>query len=725
MPQKRKAQKTKAKKKQKESSYFVKKISILKRWLWLLLLFLLIIFIVYIYYLNHQIQSRFSASRWFLPAKVYATNLILYPGMNFSSSQLEQELKFASYRKDKLASTQGSYSKHGNSLLVSVRGFYLASGDYQKSQLIKVFFKQSTVYSIVKQKQSIQLKQLILDPALIAHFGVKSTEDRRVVAQKQLPDLLVKAIIATEDHNFYSHFGIDPIAILRALFVNFRAGKTVQGGSTITQQLVKNYFLSSEKSFKRKINEALMALILEYHYSKQEIITAYINEVYLGQDKQRAIHGFALASEYFFRRNMQQLSLPQIATLVALVKGASYYNPRRHPQRAIKRRNLVLKSMLDEGYISNAKYLQVKKTSLGIRRFISHSRSQFPAFTQAIQKELLQHYSLSELQRNGLSIFTTLKPWVQRKAEKSIQYAVNTLQKKQAKKIELQTAMIISETNNSNIIAIIGDKQANTPYFNRAIDMKRSIGSLVKPAIYLSAFKRGYKQNSFIDDSPIKVKISANNYWYPKNFDHKSHGKVTLSTALSNSLNIASVRLGLTIGLDQVLHTLRLLGVDQELPIYPSVLLGAIAMSPYDINQMYQTIANNGVYQDLTAIQGILDKDNKFVPWVTKERSLRFSKQNIKQLDNILKLVVQQGTAKAINKYLTQMPTQISTKANLVYSLAAKTGTSNKNRDSWFVAYNDQYTATVWLGNDQNKPIKYTGSTGAMFVWSQVMKDFF
>jgi len=273
--------------------------------------------------------------------------------------------------------------------------------------------------------------------------------------------------------------------------------------------------------------------------------------------------------------------------------------------------------------------------------------------------------------------------------------------------------MVISETRNSNIVAIIGDKKAKNSSFNRAIDINRSIGSLVKPAIYLAAFKQGYTQDSLIDDSPIKVKISDNNFWLPKNFDLKTHGHVTLTTALAKSFNIASVRLGLSIGLDKVLHTLRLLGVEQELPIYPSVLLGALSMSPYDINQMYQTIANNGIYKKMTTIQGVLDKNNNPLIIEKSAQSLRFSKQEIDQLDAVLKLVVQQGTAKNLNLYLPNTDT-----------LSAKTGTSNNNRDSWFVAYNDLYLATVWLGNDKNQVIKFTGSTGSLFIWAKVMKGF-
>jgi penicillin-binding protein 1B len=721
MPKKKQTKKIKANKKLHRSLATRRNI---KKWFWFALLFLISIFIAYLFYLNHQIQSRFSASRWFLPAKVYAANLILTPGLMLSLKQLEQELKFSSYRKDKKASTQGSYSQHANSLLISVRGFYLASGSYQKSQLVKVLFTTAAPIKIksitrqnVKKKNVNVVDKLILDPALIAHYGINSTEDRRLLTQKQVPDLLVKALIATEDQHFNFHPGIDPIAILRAFYTNFRAGRTVQGGSTITQQLVKNYFLSSEKSFQRKINEALMALILEYHYSKKEIMTAYINQVFLGQDKQRAIHGFALASEYFFRRSVNQLSLPQIAVLVGLVKGASYYNPRKHPQRAMKRRNLVLKSMLNEGYISKSRYLKASKASLGIRHFVSHSRSRFPAFTQTVKKELLAHFSISELQQNGLKIFTTLKPWIQRKAEKDLKQAVTGLQKKQGSKPLLQTAMIISETKNSNIVALIGDKETGNSNYNRAVDIKRSIGSLVKPAIYLTAFKQGYDNHSKIDDSPIKVKLSDNNFWYPKNFDHKSHGKVSLETALSHSYNIASVRLGLTIGLDNVLQTLRLLGIKQQLPIYPSVLLGALSMSPYTVNQIYQTIANQGTYLGLTTVRGVLDKDNKYIRLAAKVKSLRFSKQVIKMLTQSLQQVVQQGTAKSIKKLL---PGALNLSAS---SISAKTGTTNKNRDSWFVGYNKHYVATVWLGNDQNHPIKYTGSTGALQIWAKVMKD--
>ncbi|MFK5985998.1 MAG: transglycosylase domain-containing protein [Pseudomonadota bacterium] len=723
MPPKSKQKKAKSKKKKRCVAKKTTRFKLLKRYLLLFFLFGLLVFSAYIYYLNFQIQSQFSASRWSLPAKVYADNLILHTGLKLSAAELGRELKFAAYRKDKLASTQGSYSLHGSAnnkyLLISIRSFYLASGLYQKNQLVKVGFKANQISYIKQAKSNRLLKSIILDPALIAHFGVNSSEDRRVLNHKQVPDLLVKAIMATEDQHFNYHFGVDPIAILRALYANFRAGKTVQGGSTITQQLVKNYFLSSTKSLSRKINEALMAIILEYHYSKQEIMTAYINQVFLGQDRQRAIHGFALASEYFFRRPIQQLSLPQIATLVGLVKGASFYNPRKHAQRALKRRNLVLKLMLNEAYISQQKYNLATKSALGISNIVSHSQSRFPAFTQLLKKQLLAFFTSSQLQQNGLQIYSSLKPWVQRKAEKQLKSALLSLQKKQGKRVLLQSAMVIADTKNAAIIALIGDKQANKSNFNRAINSKRNIGSLVKPAIYLSAFKSGYSPRSLISDEPIKVKLADKSFWYPKNFDHQSHGKVSLSKALSSSYNIAAVRLGLTIGLGKVLDTLQLLGINQQLPIYPSVLLGALSLSPFEVNQIYLTLANKGVYQSQSTIKGVLDKNNKRLWDKSDERFLRFSAEKINQLDGILQQVVQQGTAKSISRYLKKSARVI------VASLAAKTGTTNNNRDSWFVAYNKQYVATVWLGNDKNKSIKYTGSTGAMIIWAKVMDELF
>jgi penicillin-binding protein 1B len=370
--------------------------------------------------------------------------------------------------------------------------------------------------------------------------------------------------------------------------------------------------------------------------------------------------------------------------------------------------------MLNEKVITLKQYNKAHKTPLGIRNFVSHSRSRFPVFSQTIKAELLKHFTSKQLSSHGLQIYTTLKPWIQRKAEKQLQKAISSLQTKQGKSIALQTAMIISEAHSSTIIAMMGDKNPKNTTFNRVTEIRRNIGSLVKPAIYLAAFKQGYTVNSLIDDSPIKVKLANGKYWYPKNFDHKSHGKVKLIRALSQSLNIASVRLGLTYGLDNVLQTLHLLGAKEELPIYPSVLLGAVSMSPYQVNQLYQTLANNGIYRSLTGIKGVLDKHNKTLSIEKAEPSLHFSNKNIAQIDQSLHQVVVSGTAKNIKKY------NVKTSA-----LKAKTGTSNKNRDSWFVGYNNDYVATVWLGNDGNKPIKYTGSSGAMLIWAKVMASIF
>ncbi len=717
MAKKVKQKQLKFKKKRKQSGIY----GFIKRFILWFAIFFILAFIACIYYLNHQIQSQFSSSRWSLPAKVYADNLVLKAGLAFSLKDLESELKFLSYRKDKQASTQGSYSQHGylknkKYLLISVRAFYLPSGLQQKAQKINVYFSGNKITRIKNAATKQHLKQFILDPALISHYGLKATEDRRLVTYEQIPELLIKAIIATEDQHFYYHFGIDPVGILRALYYNFRAGKTVQGGSTITQQLVKNYFLSSTKSLTRKINEALMAIILEYHYSKQEIITAYINQVFLGQDRQRAIHGFALASEYFFKRRLKQLSLPQIATLVGLVKGASYYNPRKHKQRAYKRRNLVLSLMLNEDYITPKQHQLAVKSALGIRQFVSHSQSKFPAFTQMLKQQLLESFSYQQLQQNGFKIYTSLKPWVQRKVEKQIYLALSKLQKKQGNKVILQTAMVISDVKNASIIAIIGDKYANKSNFNRALYSKRNIGSLVKPAVYLTALKLGYSAQSILSDAPIKVKLADDSFWYPKNFDHKSHAKVTLTQALVNSYNIATVRLGLTLGLSKVLQSLQLLGVREELPIFPSVLLGALSLPPIEVNQMYQTIANKGVYQKISGIKGILNKDNQPIAYEKSIKSLHFSQRSIAKLDKILQQVITQGTAKLLPRYLKNKSRSIT------YKLAGKTGTTNNNRDSWFVAYNEQYVATVWLGNDQNKSTKYTGATGAMIIWAKVMK---
>ena len=367
---------------------------------------------LYTFYLNSIIKEKFEGRLWDIPAKVYARSLEIYPGSSLSAKQLQKELLLAGYRKDKKPSTQGSFSRNKYVIDVVTREFSFPDGD-EISRKLRIKFSSNQVKSIYDLSRRRSISLIRLDPAQIGSIHPKLHEDRLLLTQQQVPNKLKEALLAVEDRGFYDHYGIDPKGIIRAIWTNIKAGATVQGGSTLTQQLVKNYFLTRERTLVRKLNEAIMSLLLEYHYSKDEILTAYINEVYLGQDGRRAVHGFALASEFYFKRPIQQLSTAQIALLAGLVKGPSWYNPRSHEDRALKRRNTVLKVMLDQQLLTEKQYQLALKSSLGVSRRLSHSSSRFPAFLDSVKNQLQQDYDQDDLKKKGLKIFTTFDPKIQ------------------------------------------------------------------------------------------------------------------------------------------------------------------------------------------------------------------------------------------------------------------------------------------------------------------------
>jgi len=712
MPVKRKKsikkKSTRRKKSTKQSFYSRLKRRVKKTVLWSLF-FATIILSFYTLYLNSIVNDKFEGRRWSIPAKVYARSLEVYPGLKLNIKQFEKELFLAGYRKDKRASTEGSFSRHGQRIELVSRQFDFIDG-HENSHKLRIQFNQTTVNSIYDRQKRKKRVLVRLDPALIGSVHPRLHEDRLLLRADEIPQKLKKTLIAVEDRSFYQHYGIDPKGIIRAIWTNMKAGATVQGGSTLTQQLVKNYFLSRERTLVRKLNEAIMSLLLEYHYSKDEILSAYINEVYLGQDGRRAIHGFALASEYYFKRALAQLSQPQIALLVGLVKGPSYYNPRKHPQRALKRRNTVLKLMFNQGLMKPHQYQQATTSALGIRQRQNLSRSPFPAFLDSVKNQLQKDYKAHDLTDKGLRIFTTLDPQVQWAAEAALAQQIKSLKKSLSR--HLQGAVVVSRRDSAEILAIVGGKNSQEGDFNRAMNARRPIGSLIKPAIYLTAFEQGYSLSSLLKDRSFAAKSVKGKLWRPKNFDRKEHGQVPLHVALSKSYNLSTARLGMSIGVDKVLNTVRKLGVETDALPYPAVLLGSLTLSPVVVTQMYQTLADQGFYSPLHTILSVQDEHNKSLQQYPVHVEQRIDASLVYLINANMQEVVSMGTAKGIARYIPAY-----------YQLAGKTGTTNELRDSWFAGFGNNLLAVVWLGRDDNKPAGLTGSSGALKVWGRMMKQ--
>ncbi len=674
------------------------------------MLLFLAVFSVYANYLDKVIRNKFDGKRWSIPAIVYARPLELYPGLLLDPQMLEEELQIGGYRKDQKAIDPGGYDRRGNIVHLVTREFHFPDG-VEKSVSVAVSFADHRVVAINRMETGENIPLVRLDPARIGSFHPREHEDRILLTRDKLPDLLVKTLIAVEDQHFYTHFGVDPVAIFRAIFVNLRAGQTVQGGSTLTQQLVKNFFLNNERTLWRKINEAIMAVLLEMHYSKDEILTAYANEIFLGQDGGRAVHGFGLASQFYFRRDVEDLSPAQVAMLVGMIKGPSYYDPRRHQERCLKRRQVVLEVMRAENVISEAEYQTARAAKLDSADTIMSGFNRYPAFLDLVRRQLDRDYREEDLTGDGLKILTTLDPQVQLKTEKNLAATLSALEKSTGRK-ELEGAVVITSRDGGEILALAGGRNPLQPGFNRALDARRPIGSLVKPAVYLAALADGYTLATPVDDTAITISAPGSKKWQPANFDKTEHGRVPLYEALANSYNLATVRVGMDVGVEKVIGCVRRLGVEQDFSPYPSFLLGTAPLAPIEVAQMYQTFAAGGFYVPQRAISSVLTADNKVVKRFGLSVEQRFPANSIFLLNNALKRVVSEGTAHSLSRYISND-----------IGVAGKTGTSDDLRDSWFAGFTGDRLGVVWVGRDDNKPTRLTGSGGAMVVWGRIMQS--
>lgn len=656
--------------------------------------------------LNSEIEQTFEGKRWSLPAVLYARPLELYPGLELTQEMLEKELQLAGYRREVRVQDAGGYNRSGATFQLVTRDFVYPSG-LEKSAAISVVITNDHVARLTETGSGYPLAFSRIDPARIGSFHPLVHEDRIVLQSSEIPLLLRETLIAVEDKAFFSHHGISIIGIARAFLANLAAGKTVQGGSTLTQQLVKNLFLNRQRTLSRKIQEAVMAVILDFNYSKEEILTAYCNEVYLGQDGARAIHGFAMASQFHFRRNLKDLSVSQIATLVGMVKGPIYYDPLKKPDNALSRREVVLRVMQTENIIDEQTALAAQKQPLTDVVPQKNSFNRFPAFLELVRRQLQTEYREEDLKSNGLKILTTLDPQVQWQVEHQLLHSVNEIEGRTGVK-NIEGAVVVTGRENGEIQAIAGGRNALQPGFNRALDARRHIGSLVKPAVYLTALAQGYTLASPLLDTEIHLDNNGES-WRPENYDQISHGRVGLYTALAKSYNLATVRLGLELGLPEVISTLARLGYPKPIEPYPSLLLGAIDMSPLEVTQFYQTIASGGFYLPLRSIRAVMDSDDSLLTGYGLEVEQHFSPELMFLLTHGLQRVMEEGTG---SRY----------KPTASRSYAGKTGTSDNLRDSWFAGFSGDRLSVVWLGRDDNKPTKLTGASGALIVWGRIMQ---
>ncbi|WP_276850876.1 bifunctional glycosyl transferase/transpeptidase [Enterobacter oligotrophicus] len=683
-------------------------------WFWLLLkLFIVFVVLIAIYgvYLDQKIRSRIDGKVWQLPAAVYGRMVNLEPDMSISKNEMVKLLQATQYRQVTKMTRPGEFTVQAKSIEMIRRPFDFP--DSKEGQVrARLTFDGDRLETIENMDNNRQFGFFRLDPRLITMLSSANGEQRLFVARNGFPDLLVDTLLATEDRHFYEHDGISLYSIGRAVLANLTAGRTVQGASTLTQQLVKNLFLSSERSYWRKANEAYMAVLMDARYSKDRILELYMNEVYLGQSGDNEIRGFPLASLYYFGRPVEELSLDQQALLVGMVKGASIYNPWRNPKLALERRNLVLRLLQQQQIIDQELYDMLSARPLGVQPRGGVISPQ-PAFMQMVRQELQAKLGDKVKDLSGVKIFTTFDSVAQDAAEKAAVEGIPVL-KKQRKLSDLETAMVVVDRNTGEVRAMVGGAEPQYAGYNRAMQARRSIGSLAKPATYLTALRQPnmYRLNTWIADAPISLRQPNGQVWSPQNDDKQFSGQVMLVDALTRSMNVPTVNLGMALGLPAIVDTWQKLGVpkDQLHPV-PAMILGALNLTPIEVAQAFQTIASGGNRAPLSALRSVIAEDGSVLYQSFPQAERAVPAQAAYMTLWTMQQVVQRGTGRQLGAKYPGL------------HLAGKTGTTNNNVDTWFAGIDGREVVITWVGRDNNQPTKLYGASGAMSIYQRYLAN--
>ena len=635
--------------------------------------------------LDREVRAKFEALQWQIPTRVFARPLALEVGDPMTAAALEHELEAAAFAPGD-GVTPGTYRRDDGLFRIATRGFRDVDGPVDAARA-EVRVAGGRVAAV--RRTDGGGPGFVLDPARIATLYGAAQEERQLVRLEDVPPLLVTGLQAVEDRNFKDHIGIDPWGVLRAVFVNVREGELAQGGSTLTQQLVRSLFLTNARTAARKAREAAYALIIEARFDKRRILETYLNEVYLGQQGAQAIHGVGAASRFWFGRDVDDLRAHEIALLIAMIQGPSHHDPRRFPERAKARRDLVLGVFHDTGLLTESERDAARRQPLGVLPRPGLARNRFPAFLDVVRRQLASDYDADDLTGAGLTVHTTLAPSAQREAEASVAAALAALDRRD--RPALQAALVLTDATSGDVRAIVGDRNANQPAFNRALDARRPVGSLLKPMVYLLALAQ-----------PGRWSLAS-----PRNSNGRSHGVLPLEDALIHSYNQATVRLGMDVGPDRLAALLEALAQIEAEP-NPSLILGSVDLSPFAMAQAYQFLASGGRIQPLRAVRGVLSPQGR--PVARYDGRKDDAQEGDAIAARLVTLALQDAARRGTARALARGPTA-------PLAAAGKTGTSNDGRDSWFAGYTGSHLAVVWVGNDRNEATGLYGATGAMRIW--------
>ena len=606
----------------------------------------------------------------------------------------------------------GEFRWSGNALVVHFRDFQFP-GIFLPSQMVEFSFQQNQVAGIRGPKEDIDF--LELEPLEIARLYGPERESRMLINIRQVPQHLIDAVVAIEDHRFYEHGAIDLLGVLRAMLADFRAGKVVQGGSTITQQLVKNYFLESERSLRRKFFELSMSFIIEALYQKDAILEMYLNEIYMGQRGNVSIHGMGEASAYYFGRNVEDLTLAEAATLAGLIRAPRNCSPLVNHQAALDRRNVVLKRMIELRKISPAEYYAARLEVLQPAPAFTPSGIA-PYFLDYVRKQAQELYAPQALASEGLNIYTTLQPEMAFAAETAVREGLAEIEKESgagtaptdSKPLHrLQAALIALQPKTGEICALVGGRDYGESSFNRALKSRREPGSAIQPFVFLAALER-FKLSDWLSDLPVPYDMNGVP-WTPRNIDGRYRGRVSFREAIEQSLSAATVNLAMETGLDKVMMTLGNFGIESLPGSLPSVPMGSFGLTPMELARAYSVLANDGQMPFLLSLKEIVAEEGDIRERRTIDFSSVTSPEKAFLVTSLLDGVVESGTGRVLRRL------------GIDFKCAGKTGTTAEFRDSWFIGYTTDLLALVWVGYDDNSPTGLIGAQGAASIWASFM----
>lgn len=676
----------------------------------------------YLKQLEKTVTSKFEGQKWPLPSKIYSDSSLLYVGINLRIDEFKDKLRRLGYREiPTTPKAQGEYQYRAGAGVFQI---YLHDFVYPTEQFkgfpVRIELQGTVITKIDNEATGRELFSVELEPELITGLYDRTWQERHVVKLSEVPPLVVKAILAIEDERFYQHHGVDPVSILRAVWVDLRSGSVVQGGSTLTQQLMKNFYLNDERTLKRKIKEALMALIAERKYSKNEILENYLNEIYLGQRGSQGIYGVWEAARFYFSKPLNELTVGEAALLAGLIRAPNKLSPYRSIRTATKRRNVVLAKLLEDKIITQRQYQAALREKLPHRELIKVTNDA-PFYVDYVRRELSQNYSHAVLTADGLRIFTSLDLQLQRIAERTLSEGLKRLEqdyprlRRKGEDDALEGAIVVLRPQTGEIKAMVGGRSYQLSQFNRVFQAKRQPGSVFKPFVYLAALLYGgengqtFTPATLLDDSPFTWSYDGQE-WQPGNYNDEYFGTVTLRRALEKSLNSATARLARDVGIARVRDVAHRLGIRSSLPAVPSLALGAAEVTPLEVAVAFSTLANGGVRTRPLAVKQVMDPNSQ----VLEKRDVRVEKvispQMAFMMNYLLEGVLDRGTGKFARRWGFTRPA------------AGKTGTTNDYKDAWFVGYTPDLLAVVWVGFDNEAKLGLSGAQAALPIWTEFMK---